>query len=379
MPGMAMEIWIPMNMARAAEWPGRLAAGGPRCAANVADRAAERRRDAGTGERGSGGVRAATGAGIAADERRLPRQPDARLEGAFRSAIHAACAAAYSDGSVLCVVPDCGRKRSQPAACPRHGPAAGVERAHGAGCEPLAPGAAASYREPAAGGDGRAGGHPSGSLAGTRAGLDAAVDRISGGFRFQPERGPARVYRGFVLRRRSADGARPRPALGEKRLGGGAERRREERHARRRPEPDPRTAGGFRGGAGVGGAGGHRPFRAQLSKCAGHPSGLRRKQCVVCEIPPGYFLYEFRAEGAVLPAAARPDRRSSGNRHRELRECRTGGDRQRPVVGRKPGRIRSRSGRGHARVERHGRAGIFRHAAHCGAGRARFHGTRRHQ
>ena len=96
-----------------------------------------------------------------------------------------------------------------------------VERAHGPGREPLAPGAAASYREPVAGGDGRTGGHCAGGLAGTLAPLDAAADRVSGGVRFQPERGHARVYRAVVLRRFSAHRPGARAALGAKRFDGG--------------------------------------------------------------------------------------------------------------------------------------------------------------
>ena len=81
MPGMRLEIWIPMTHGAAAERPGRLAAGRPGRAADVGDRAAEARRDAGAGERGSGSVCAAPGAGIAPDQRGLPREPDARVEG----------------------------------------------------------------------------------------------------------------------------------------------------------------------------------------------------------------------------------------------------------------------------------------------------------
>ena len=94
------------------------------------------------------------------------------------------------------------------------------------GASPLARGAAASYREPVAGGGGRAGGHSAGGLAGTIASLAAAADRVSRGVRFQPECGHARIYRAVVLRRLSADRPGAGPALGEERSGGGPEGRR---------------------------------------------------------------------------------------------------------------------------------------------------------
>ena len=74
MPGMAMEMWIPMNMAPLLNGQGDWLLEDRRCAADVGDRAAEARRGAGAGERGSGSVRAA----ILRSNRPRPAEASAR-------------------------------------------------------------------------------------------------------------------------------------------------------------------------------------------------------------------------------------------------------------------------------------------------------------
>ena len=208
--------------------------------------------------------------------------------------------------------------------------------------------------------------------------LDAAADRVSGGVRFQPECGHARVYRAVVLRRFSADRPGARRALGERRFDGGSEGRRAERDARRRPEPDARAAGDFGSGAGAGGAGGHRAVRAELSERAGHPSGLRRA-ATSCS----------RNTTSIRSARTRSSGRSSAYRLRDRisalpgiagvsfansvpLEIGTGQRSDIQVEGYAPGPSEEMQ-----RVERHGRAGLFRHSADSGARRARLHGTGR--
>ena len=151
MPGMRMEIWIPMSMAPLLNGQGDWL---------LEDRGARQMWvtarlkpgvTLGAGERGSGSVCAASGGGIAPDQRGLPREPDARVEGAPRDADSAACAAADSDGGLLRTIPDRGRERSQSAACPRHRAAKRAERTHGPRRGPLASGAPTSHREPVAG------------------------------------------------------------------------------------------------------------------------------------------------------------------------------------------------------------------------------------
>jgi hypothetical protein len=137
------------------------------------------------------------------------------------------------------------------------------------------------------------------------------------------------------------------------------------------------AAGGFGGGAGAGGAGGHRAVRAELSKRADHLSGLRREPRTVRAIPPRHVLPEPGAEGAVLLPSARPDRGAARDCRGELRELGAAGHRERTAVGHAGGRIRSRPERGNERVERHGGAGLFRHPADSAAGRTRLHRTGR--
>ena len=86
MPGMLLEIWIPVNMAPLLNGQGDwlLEDRGARQMWVTARLKPGVSLDA--GERGSGSVRAASGGGIAADQPRLPRQPDARVEGAPRNA-----------------------------------------------------------------------------------------------------------------------------------------------------------------------------------------------------------------------------------------------------------------------------------------------------
>jgi predicted permease len=67
-----------------------------------------------------------------------------------------------------------------------------------------------------AGGDGCGGGHSAGGLARTLAPLDAAAGRVPRRGRFQPEPRHLRIYRAVVLRRRLADRPRARPAFGKR-------------------------------------------------------------------------------------------------------------------------------------------------------------------
>ncbi len=69
------------------------------------------------------------------------------------------------------------------------------------------------------------------------------------------------------------------------------------------------------------------------------------------------FCHRLRDRLQTLPGISR----------RELRERSATGPRERTAVGHTGGRIRSRSERGNERIERHGRAGLFRRPADSGA------------